>query len=330
MESTNYFEGMGDAGEGRREEQGKPGRRKRTKMGQPSKPGNWKSLGIRQKNDPLIDSLPLSNASFLKSERPFTADATQKNERKQAVVAKQKVKKKNANVDRSNSPAGTIVSVATEYEKEIKKYLNQFKVANDSVNIPKGDSPNIIDVLHKLSEHIVIRFRDKVILECNWSLPTYYRKLHPGTKFSNAEKEMIATIAEEQLVDLNQNAVSLIHLCRPGHPISLFLPEYNAQVRKYRAQYHKVQPGVSVANAPNVLYSIHKAFEGMACKQKNDVMEQCQWSNNTYYRKQQPYNVFSNAVIEMVGTIIEVNLQDFNLKIAELVGMCLAASKKPL
>ncbi len=39
--------------------------------------------------------------------------------------------------------------------------------------------------------------RDKIEIECFWSTLTFYRKMQPFSKLSNAEKEMIIRVFDE-------------------------------------------------------------------------------------------------------------------------------------
>lgn len=48
-------------------------------------------------------------------------------------------------------------------------------------------------------------FRDKVEVECNWSTPTYYRKMkadNSAAQLSNAEREKIIALLGENLAEL--------------------------------------------------------------------------------------------------------------------------------
>ena len=49
-----------------------------------------------------------------------------------------------------------------------------------------------------------VNFRERVCEECNWSVPTFYRKLRLTTEnaLSNAEKEMIMAVMQEVLEQL--------------------------------------------------------------------------------------------------------------------------------
>jgi hypothetical protein len=68
--------------------------------------------------------------------------------------------------------------------------------------------PNTVSDLHFLMTSISIIFRDHVCNECNWSIPTFYRKIKTNDRLdpsnpqkmisvvSNAEKEKIREITE--------------------------------------------------------------------------------------------------------------------------------------
>ncbi|PSL43328.1 hypothetical protein CLV51_10817 [Chitinophaga niastensis] len=66
---------------------------------------------------------------------------------------------------------------------------------------------NVLNELHATFSNVAIYFRERVCEECNFSVPTFYRKMQDKDKldakgrlvrvFSNAEKEMIREIAKE-------------------------------------------------------------------------------------------------------------------------------------
>jgi hypothetical protein len=55
-----------------------------------------------------------------------------------------------------------------------------------------------------------VNFRERVCEECNWSVPTFYRKLRLTTEnaLSNAEKEMIMELMEEVMAQLAEELKS--------------------------------------------------------------------------------------------------------------------------
>ncbi|MFY0253199.1 hypothetical protein ACDQ55_04510 [Chitinophaga sp. 30R24] len=69
--------------------------------------------------------------------------------------------------------------------------------------------PNILLHIHTILSGLPVLFREKVCEECNWSTPTFYRKMRekdrPSTSeagkmipaLSNAEKQKILAIMEE-------------------------------------------------------------------------------------------------------------------------------------
>lgn len=52
--------------------------------------------------------------------------------------------------------------------------------------------------IHRQLTQLPQAIRDCICAECNWSLPTYYRKVK-GDPISNAEKDKIVAVLFEQL-----------------------------------------------------------------------------------------------------------------------------------
>lgn len=63
---------------------------------------------------------------------------------------------------------------------------------------------NVLLTIHSLMSKLPVAFRERVCEECNWSVPTFYRKvrLKEENALSNAEKEMIMTVMQEVLAQL--------------------------------------------------------------------------------------------------------------------------------
>lgn len=70
-----------------------------------------------------------------------------------------------------------------------------------------SNAKNVLLHLHSLMSKLPVNFRERVCEECNWNVPTFYRKvrLMDGTDnegktipaLSNAEKEMIQEVMKE-------------------------------------------------------------------------------------------------------------------------------------
>jgi|GEM_PF-1952154 len=54
---------------------------------------------------------------------------------------------------------------------------------------------NLLHATHVLFTQVMNCFRDKVVEECGWSVPTFYRKMRDQKSLSNAEKDKILQIA---------------------------------------------------------------------------------------------------------------------------------------
>ncbi len=63
---------------------------------------------------------------------------------------------------------------------------------------PLHASSNPLQQIHRLLTSLPLAVKTRVCEECNWSLPTYYRKVR-GADISNAEKEKIICILFDQL-----------------------------------------------------------------------------------------------------------------------------------
>ena len=79
---------------------------------------------------------------------------------------------------------------------------------------------NILNKLHAAFTTIPVRFRERVCEECNYSTPTFYRKVRGVNKvenkkvihvLSNAEKAKIKDIAEEVKHELDSLVSHLIN-----------------------------------------------------------------------------------------------------------------------
>lgn len=80
--------------------------------------------------------------------------------------------------------------------------------------------PNYLSELHSIFTQTPIFFRERMCEECNWSTPTFYRKMRlnndrdkesrGGATLSNAEKTMIKKVATEVKVWLQNSLVQLI------------------------------------------------------------------------------------------------------------------------
>lgn len=66
-----------------------------------------------------------------------------------------------------------------------------------------GDNSNLLKTVHPLMTHLPIIIRDRICQECNWSTPTFYRKIRYDkvgpSSISNAEKEKIMEIVYKEL-----------------------------------------------------------------------------------------------------------------------------------
>jgi hypothetical protein len=81
-------------------------------------------------------------------------------------------------------------------------------------------SYNILKEIHLKLTAFPNEFRDKVGTECNWSTPTYYRKMKAETSSSspsNAEREKIVALLGESLAEL-QGYFSSINNGRTNNP----------------------------------------------------------------------------------------------------------------
>ena len=81
-------------------------------------------------------------------------------------------------------------------------------------------NPNCLSELHSVFTHTPVFFRERMCEECNWSTPTFYRKMRlindrdkdsrGATALSNAEKTMMKKVAAEVKVWFQNSLVQLI------------------------------------------------------------------------------------------------------------------------
>lgn len=81
-------------------------------------------------------------------------------------------------------------------------------------NVPQPPYINLLQDLHARLFDAPIAFRDRVCEECDWSIPTFYRKMKAIDRaagnvrkrllpaLSNAEKEMIINVFDEVYKEL--------------------------------------------------------------------------------------------------------------------------------
>lgn len=81
-----------------------------------------------------------------------------------------------------------------------------------------GNEINVLNKLHSAFTASATRFRERVCEECNYSVPTFYRKVRSGDRIengklvsvlSNAEKGKIREIAEEVRGELESLVLDL-------------------------------------------------------------------------------------------------------------------------
>ncbi|WPQ64389.1 hypothetical protein SIO70_05850 [Chitinophaga sancti] len=53
------------------------------------------------------------------------------------------------------------------------------------------EAVNLMQDLHTKMINLPLTFRERVCIECSWSVPTFYRKMRPSTKTVNGEKEQV-------------------------------------------------------------------------------------------------------------------------------------------
>lgn len=69
---------------------------------------------------------------------------------------------------------------------------------------------NLLKELYLLFVGLPNSFRDKVLEECSWSVPTFYRKMRDSQSMSNAEKEKVLQIALEQVNNAHTLCTNLV------------------------------------------------------------------------------------------------------------------------
>lgn len=83
-----------------------------------------------------------------------------------------------------------------------------------------GNEMNALNKLHSAFTASAIRFRERVCEECNYSVPTFYRKVRSGDKIengrlvsvlSNAEKGKIREIADEVIGELESSVSNWVY-----------------------------------------------------------------------------------------------------------------------
>ncbi|KAA2241524.1 hypothetical protein F0L74_16650 [Chitinophaga agrisoli] len=66
------------------------------------------------------------------------------------------------------------------------------------------DQPNILDIVYKFMAKLALDFRDTMGAECDWSTPTFYRKMKHAKSINKAERDMIYKIVQEKADDFRE------------------------------------------------------------------------------------------------------------------------------
>ncbi|WP_298737835.1 hypothetical protein [uncultured Chitinophaga sp.] len=67
---------------------------------------------------------------------------------------------------------------------------------------PEPHPENFLNLVYLKLSDVPIGFRERVSEECNYSTPTFYRKMRSSKSLSNAEKEKIVCVVDEFIADL--------------------------------------------------------------------------------------------------------------------------------
>lgn len=104
-----------------------------------------------------------------------------------------------------------------------------------------------------------------------------------------------------------------------------FSPAYRSQTEPLYNRYSTITTPNNrpYKSAYNILGEVQSVMEGTLINIRTEVMEQCNWSMATYYRKQQPEARLSFAEADMIGALVRRNMDALNVNIIEIVSKCM-------
>lgn len=90
------------------------------------------------------------------------------------------------------------------------------KAKNSKIRVHQRPTANLLQAIYSITESFPHKFREKVCEECNWSTPTFYRKMRQENKsgvqgknkkpqLSNAEMEKIVNVFDEVYTEAQEN-----------------------------------------------------------------------------------------------------------------------------
>jgi hypothetical protein len=206
---------------------GKRGRPKKENPGVPTKPGNWRSLGVRPKYDPVTNE-PTSPSTLEERNRytisPLPLQRFQ-SEPVESVARRKRVGRPAGSNNRSKKRYAVDPPENTDYEEApifSPSYRNQTEPHRERYTTPSNagcsshrSAYNILGDLQTTMEDVLIKIRNEVMEQCDWSISTYYRKQHTDAKLSNAEADMIGSLVRENIEILSSRVADLIGKIRP-------------------------------------------------------------------------------------------------------------------
>lgn len=74
------------------------------------------------------------------------------------------------------------------------------KNTDPKANDKASKQVNFLHVAHYALIRLPLLIRDKICEECDWSIPTYYRKVRMDAQASNAEMEKIQQLISDELL----------------------------------------------------------------------------------------------------------------------------------
>ena len=204
---------------------GKRGRPKKENPGVPTKPGNWRSLGVRPKYDPVTNE-PTS-PSTLEGRNIISPPPSQRfqNEPVESVERRKRVgrppgsnnssKKRYAVDPPENTDYKEAPIFSPSYRNQTERYQERYTTPSNAGCSSYRSAYNILGDLQTTMEDVLIKIRNEVMEQCSWSISTYYRKQHTDSKISNAEADMIGSLVSENMVILSSRVADLISKIRP-------------------------------------------------------------------------------------------------------------------
>jgi hypothetical protein len=179
--------------------------------------------------------------------------------------------------------SGGGVTVSEQHHRSEKRILFDRQHPLSKPEFIRKEGVDILCYLNDFTVDIHIKFREKVCLECCWSIATYYRKIRSKNNISDAEFEKICEVYKDMLTDAVVDFYAMTGTsAQEASPIFI-------------VGGHFIREGNF-----DTLWFIHYMCAYASRIIRDEICSQCDWSIPTYYRKMRETKLMSNADFEKI------------------------------